>query len=289
MWPPLRIAVLAPAPAGAAPPLGSIPRRGMFISVACPTCSARINVPEQRLGRKIPSWLTWVPVVGGILGIGLVALFIGGLNSAFGAEPPPTIPDDDWKPVKVPNRMKVLFPGSAARQKIAPAGIDTVMYMCTVDKDQIFGVGYSEGPLPDYIRNMKLEAILDDSCEGALHNIKQMTGGKGVKELSRDAVTLGAHKGKQLVIEIQVGDGGQMIMRTFYHKDSGRRYIAMCGGKNYNADQPNVKKFFESFQILDNGKPDPPPEGKKKEPADKNKREGPAVPKDIQPKEGPKE
>jgi hypothetical protein len=40
----------------------------------------------------------------------------------------------------------------------------------------------------------------------------------------------------------------------------------MCGGKNYDEDHPNVKKFFESFQILDNGLPDPPPEEKKKEP-----------------------
>jgi hypothetical protein len=162
------------------------------------------------------------------------------------------------------------------------------MYMCNVDKNQVFGVGYSEGPLPDYIRNMKLEDILDDSCNGALKNIKQMTDGKGVKELSRDSISKGPHKGKQLVIEIQADEGGQMILQTFYHKDSGRRYIAMCGGKNCKADQPNVKKFFESFQILDNGKPDPPPEEKKKEPADKNKKEGPAVPKDVQPKEGPK-
>jgi hypothetical protein len=258
----------------------------MFVSVASPNCSARIIVPEQRLGRIIRSWLTWVHDGGGMLGIGLVALLIGGLNSAFGADPPPTIPDDRWKPVEVPNRMKVLFPGSAERQKIAPEGIQTIMYMCNVDKDQVFGVGYSEGPLPDKIRNMKLEDILDDSCDGALARMKLTTGGKGVKELSRDSVTLGAHKGKQLEIEIQVGDGGRMIMRTFYHKDSGRRYIAMCGGKDYKADQPNVKKFFESFQILDNGKPDPPPEEKKKEPADKNKKEGPAVLKDVQPKEG---
>jgi hypothetical protein len=113
---------------------------------------------------------------------------------------------------------------------------------------------------------MQLEAILDDSCDGALFNVKQMTGGKGVHEESRDSITLGPHRGKQLVIEIQARDGGQMMLRTFYHEGSGRRYIAMCGGKNYDVDHPNVRKFFESFQILDNGLPDPPPEEKKKEP-----------------------
>jgi hypothetical protein len=66
----------------------------------------------------------------------------------------------------------------------------------------------------------------------------------------------------------------------------------MCGGKNYDEDHPNVKKFFESFQILDNGLPDPPPD-EKKEKADKKKgpagpKQGPAGPNQAQPKQGPK-
>jgi predicted Zn finger-like uncharacterized protein len=330
----------------------------MFVSVQCPNCAARINVPEQRLGRTIrcprclgdvpteadePAeelepveeepeplprrklverperstdsldrprkrkkkkkrseaeeaarrWLIWVAVGGGGLGIGLVALLIWGLNSAFRSEPPPTIPAERWQPLEIPNRIKVLLPGFAARQQgPAAGGIQSVMYLCQADKDNVFGVGYSEGALPDAIRNMQLEAILNDSCEGALHNIRQMAGGKGVHELSRESVSIGPHKGKELVIEIQAREGATMIMRTFYHEASGRRYIAMCGGKNYEADQPNVKKFFESFQILDNGLPDPPPEEKKKEPADKKKGpagpQGPALPKAAPPKEGPK-
>jgi Zn-finger nucleic acid-binding protein len=333
----------------------------MFVSVLCPNCSARINVPEQRLGRTIrcprclgdvptevdepeaePAdeleavedepqpltrrktgerpdrsddsidrprkrkkkkkkrseaeeearrWLIWVAVGGGVLGIGLVALLIWGLNSAFRTEPPPTIPAERWQPVEVPNRMKVLFPGGAGRQVISPAGIQTVLYSCTPDKDVLFAAAYSEGPLPDAIRNMQLEAILNDSCDGALFSAKQAAGGKGVHELSRESVSIGPHKGKELVVEIQAREGGQLILRTFYHEGSGRRYFAMCGGKNYEADQPNVRKFLESFQILDNGLPDPPSEEKKK-PADKKKGpagpQGPALPKEGPPKEGPK-
>jgi predicted Zn finger-like uncharacterized protein len=248
----------------------------MFVSVQCPNCAARINVPEQRLGRTIrcprclgdvppetdePAeeleaveeepeplprrktgerperstdsldrprkrkkkkkrseaeeaarrWLIWVAVGGGALGIGLVALLIWGLNSAFRSEPPPTIPAERWQPVEIPNRMKVLFPGFAARQNISPAGISTVMYMCNVDKDQVFGVGYSEGPLPDAIRRMSLEQILNDSCDGTIAGLKQVTGGKGVHELSRESVSIGPHKGKQLVIEIQAREGGSDV------------------------------------------------------------------------------
>jgi hypothetical protein len=275
----------------------SLPRRKSGDRTIRPSDS--IDRPRKRKRKKrskaeedAKRWLIWVAIGGGVLGIGLVALLIWGLNSALRSEPPPTIPDDRWKPVEVPNRMKIHFPGFASRQNIAPAGIQTVMYMCNVGQDQVFGVGYSEGPLPDAIRNMQLEAILDDSCNGALANLKQMTGGKGVHELSRDSVSIGPHKGKQLVIEIQAREGGQMILQTFYHEGSGRRYIAMCGGKNYEEDHPNVKKFFESFQILDNGLPDPPPEEKKKEPDDKKKGpagpQWPALPKAAPPKEGPK-
>jgi hypothetical protein len=155
--------------------------------------------------------------------------------------------DQEWKPLIVPDRVKVLFPGESKhnRQQVGPITLHA--YSWSPDRNSMFMISYSEGNMPEDRRRLSEERLLNDSCDGAVANME------GAKELSRKSIKLGDIPGKEMVVYIPQGKG-KGIMRAYYHKDQGRIYLLMAGGKGYQPDNPNVKKFFDSFEILEKGK-----------------------------------
>ncbi|HJZ58507.1 MAG TPA: hypothetical protein VKE74_26430 [Gemmataceae bacterium] len=190
-----------------------------------------------------------------VLVVGIVGLVVGGYY-AFRTPPPPEIPASEWVEVEVPNVFRAKLPGTAERKvQQAPGGITMVTHDCQPNKNCIYAIAYTEGPLPPHMQAMTIEELLNDSCDGAVAGVKD----QGGKELKREPVTLGPHPGKQLIIGAPRGQG-KMISRIFVAH--GRKFMVMAGGRGYEADQKNVQRLFESFEILDPGpapKPAPKP------------------------------
>jgi hypothetical protein len=107
--------------------------------------------------------------------------------------------------------------------------------------------------LPPHRRGLPTETLLHDACDGAIANTKSQGGVEG----SRRSIQLGPYEGKELVIEIPQ-HSAKMITRVYVVQ--GRLYMAMAGGVGLEPDHANVKRLFESFEILDHGAAAPPPD-----------------------------
>lgn len=202
---------------------------------------------------------SWSPeavrrVVGGVLGTIAVIAVVWFFSKVFRTPAPPTIPPGEWQAVEVPRQIKALLPGPPRREAMVQAGIQMVTYTTSTSKDAVYAVGYMEGKLPPHRAALAPEQLLNDSCDGAIANMKNMD--PDTRELSRDSIRLGEFPGKELVVEVPRGNG-QFVMRNFLAH--GRLYIAMAGGRGFRRGQENVNRLFESIQILDTGEPDPPP------------------------------
>jgi hypothetical protein len=214
--------------------------------------------PRRRIG------LPGIAVEGGVVkvAVGLVCLVVFGVlgyiavRAAFRVRPPSPIPAERWQPFEAAGRCKALLPGTPERKnQPVVAGMSVVLHMTQPSRDAVFGVGYSEGLLPPERRNLPAEQLLNDSCDGSAANLAKMGG----REVRRESVQLGPYPGKQLVIYIPQADG-HMMSRCYLA--GGRLYIIMCGGSGYDTSHPDVRRFFESFEILDPGKPPTePPSG----------------------------
>jgi hypothetical protein len=86
--------------------------------------------------------------------------------------------------------------------------------------------------------------LLNDSCNGSVANLKA----QGGVEESRRSIQLGPHPGKELVVNMVKADG-KMVSRIYIAH--GRLYIVMAGGLGLHADHENVKRLFDSFEILE--------------------------------------
>jgi hypothetical protein len=109
--------------------------------------------------------------------------------------------------------------------------------------------------LPPHRLALPVETLLTDTCNGTVANVANMGG----QEERREAIQLGPHVGKELSVFIPRANG--RIISRFYIV-GGRLYMAMCGGSGHDVGHANVKRFFESFTILDAGAgagPMPPP------------------------------
>jgi hypothetical protein len=97
----------------------------------------------------------------------------------------------------------------------------------------------------------------------------------GGREVRRESVQLGPYPGKQLVIYIPQA-GGHMISRCYLA--GGRLYITMCGGSGYDASHKDVRRFLDSFEILDAGTPPAEPPPGPNPPVARGNAPGPAAP-----------
>jgi hypothetical protein len=154
------------------------------------------------------------------------------------------IPDQKWQALEVPNRLRVRLPGPAQKVTQPVAGMTMIMHQYQPDPHSIYAVAYMEGTLPENRRSLPVETLLNDSCNGSVANLQA----QGGVEESRRSVQLGPHPGKELVVNMVKADG-KMVSRVYIAH--GRLYIVMAGGLGLHADHENVKRLFDSFEILE--------------------------------------
>jgi hypothetical protein len=183
-------------------------------------------------------------IIAGSVGGGLFIVLCGVLVwAALRFQPPPDLAAGQWEPLEIPGHCKVLLPGKPERQTQQVAGLSMVMYSVGPDKNSTFGIAYTEQRLPAHRLQLPAETLLDDSCNGSALNVTKMGG----KEIRRESIRLGDIPGKELVMYIAQARG-HMISRCYLA--NGRVYMLVCGGSGYDRGQPNVERFFDSFEIL---------------------------------------
>jgi hypothetical protein len=188
------------------------------------------------------SLMVGLVIVGVVAVIGIFAAISYGL---FGSGR--VIPESEWKPFEEPNRYKVLMPGSPKRSiQQEPGGLPMTAQMVEYDRNTVFLVGHSEGVIPPERLRLPTETLLNDACDGAMKGI----GDEGGVEKSRESIQLGEIPGKQLIIEIKKGRV-RGIARVYLTNN--RLYMLIAAGKGYTPEHENVKRFFNSFEIIETG------------------------------------
>jgi hypothetical protein len=207
----------------------------------------RFAAPVRQQGqRKVVLIVCAAGAVGLLLiaGVVLLAVHTAGLLGRPAA--PAEIAAQRWQPYAVPGRCKALFPGTPTRRVQNQGIAAAVIYLLEPDKDSTFVIGYSESMLPAHRRNLPPEQVLTDACNGALANLAA----QGGREVKREPIQLGPYPGMQMKAYLS-NARGYLISR--FYLAHGRLYMAICGGTGYDDGQPNVKRFFDSFEILDTG------------------------------------
>jgi hypothetical protein len=164
------------------------------------------------------------------------------------------IPESQWQPLEIPNRLRVRLPGAAQQVSQPIAGMTMVMHQCQPDKNSVYAVAYMEGSLPAHRRALPVETLLNDSCDGSVANLRA----QGGVEESRRSVKLGPHPGMELVVDMPKKDG-KMVSRIFIVNS--RLYIVMAGGFGLRPGHENVNRLFDSFEILEQPGEAPAPAG----------------------------
>lgn len=207
---------------------------------------------EEERPRRRRSAESSFPVAGlikfGIGSVVVIGLIVGVvfliIKLAAAANAPPTIAADKWVPLQVPGKFSVILPGQANRQPIAAGPMQMVMYQCDPSKSLTTGVGYTEGVLPAERRALPATRLLDDSCDGAAANLRQMGG----RELGRSWIKLGNYPGREMVVRVPQGQG-KMVFRVYLVRET--LYMVMVGGKGIEPDGEIARKVFDSFKVLE--------------------------------------
>lgn len=274
----------------------------MSTIVRCPGCKRKLRAPEGWLGKKMrcPSCQTVVIVhepdlaegitapepreeavlaisqeveepkpkrrklgtlsraltlgLGLIVGLGTMSATSWFIRSLF-QKSAAVIPDSQWQPMTVPGHLKAQFPGVAKRSVQSEAGMTMISYSVEPDKQSVYSLSYSQAPLPAHRLQLQPEVVLNDSCDGALARLKD----QGGQEVSRQSIQLGPHLGKEMVINIAKA-GGKLMLRNYLVR--GHIYILIAGGVGFGPDHANIRKFFDSFEVLEDPSPtssEPPP------------------------------
>jgi choice-of-anchor C domain-containing protein len=241
--------------------------RGPLMETATPSAPAEAAEPDvgrKRRKKKPKGFLGRLPLPSVSVNPDLVKLLLGmaavlglgfagfhGVRMALRAAPPPVIAAESWQPVEVAGRFKILLPGPSHPITLAAAGMQMTQYNCQPDKDSIYAVAYTLDVLPPNRRGLPAETLLNDACDAAMANTKS----QGAVEVSRRSIQLGPYEGKELISEIP-RHSAKMISRAYVVH--GRLYTAMAGAIGLEPDHANVKRLFESFEILDQGAAAPP-------------------------------
>jgi hypothetical protein len=187
-------------------------------------------------------WLVALSIGGAALlvaGLAVAAVLL--LKKAGGSA------DSDWREfTSAEGRYRVLLPGTPRHQtQNQPTMVGNIlMHLDVVERNggrSGFCVLYADFPF-DRLDPVQEKQVLDFGVMGGA------MGAKGKLVSSRD-VTLGAHRGKEM--EIDVPGKGKMIGRIYLVRN--RLYILLAAGPGLSAASPDVTKFWGSFQLLDGG------------------------------------
>ncbi len=182
--------------------------------------------------------------LGGLAIVGVVVYAIANQSDA--------ISESKWQKFEQPGCCKILLPGQPEQQnKSFPNGIDITSKLVNVSRSCAFAVGFSSEFTPDRLLQAP-DVLLNQACDICLQDMNKQF---PVIETRRESISFGKIPGRQIEMDVPKF-GSHLIIR--YYLTTNRVYITMAGGRNYTTDHPDVKRFHDSFEILDK-QSNPPP------------------------------
>jgi predicted Zn finger-like uncharacterized protein len=226
---------------------------------------------KKKKRKRASSWLPAISVEAGffkpflLLGIVVVAVvgLIFALRTIFekgGA--PPTIPPDAWQAYEVKDRLLAALPVPfrTSQQDVPVLGGDVAIHVqsnwpereqaANAIYTQSYSVGHSPKALPATLRVIPEKDLLNRICD----DLVTKGGAPDDKEIKRRPITLESYPGMELIVDVR---HGKRVTRVYLAHN--RIYLVAAGGRGIEPNQPNVKRLFESFQIVDTGKEAEPP------------------------------
>lgn len=200
-------------------------------------------------------------VVGVLMFAGLVLIGLGLVMWLIVTRPwsAPVIPHRQWQTLEVPDRVRVSLPGTAKRTTFRLRELTMIQYWVELDdRSAVYGVAFSEERLPPELKlDMELELLVKSACDNAMGKPRA----QGGELLGRQGLQLGPYPGSELVHRTA---NGRLITRTYLA--GGRVYVVIAGGYKLDEEHENVKRLFDSFEIIETGidapkRPTVPPAG----------------------------
>jgi hypothetical protein len=185
----------------------------------------------------------WVGITAAVLGIGLMAgsgyLAVTRLLPSLQPEVDPSA----WRDFSPPGaNFKVSMPGIPKYSRLTQPGdpnrIEVHTHEIRLARPKFsFGVSYSD--YPDWvIRQRPVEARLNGSRDGAVQGIHG-------KLRSESSLSLNRFPGRELEIDLP---GKETAIMRIYAVNQ-RIFILGAAGPNLKLNSPDVKRFFDSFQL----------------------------------------
>jgi hypothetical protein len=221
---------------------------------------------KKKKRKRSSSWLPNISVDAGLFKPILIVGFLVLLGAAliFGLRvlmekggAPPTIPPGSWDTYEVKDRFTALLPSPhrTEERSLQVLGGDAIVKVraswpenesaANAIYTQWYGAGYSPNALPAARRGLSDKDLLNRICD----DIVTLGKTSGDEELKRHGIHLGSYPGMELTVSVR---HGKNVTRVYLAHD--RIYLVAAGGRGIEPNQPNVKRLFESLQIVDTGK-----------------------------------
>jgi hypothetical protein len=175
-----------------------------------------------------------------LIGVGVFAFTSNATSGWFRSKK--EIAENEWKISEAPERFKIAFPGTPQRRAKSVPPFEMVVHAVEPDRNSAFMVYHTEGALPPEKRTLGAEKLLNDTCDGVVAK------GDGGVETERSSISCGAVPGKQLVVDCPKRSC-RMIVRCYLTEE--HLYVLMAIGNGYTPENPNVVRFFNSFEIIE--------------------------------------
>jgi hypothetical protein len=182
--------------------------------------------------------------LGGLVVVGVVVYAIANQSD--------DISESKWRMFEQPGCCKILLPGRPEQQnKNLPAGLAITSQLVNISRSCAFAVGYTSEFTLDRLTEAP-DMLLNQMCDECVKDINKQF---AVIETRRESISFGKIPGRQIEMDAPKF-GSHLIVR--YYLTTNRVYLTMAGGRNYTVEHPDVKRFHDSFEILDK-QSNPPP------------------------------
>jgi hypothetical protein len=232
---------------------------------------------RKRKKKKRKRWFSWLPGIAVDSGAFKPVLILGGLalvvvGLIFGLRvlfekgaAPPTIPPGSWQTHEIKGRFTALLPVPfrTTREDRTLLGGEVVVQVqaswpenepaANAIYTQWYGVGYTPKALPAALRGMSDNDLLKRICD----DLVSQTHSGGDDVLKRRSIELGSYPGMEVTLAVR---HGKSVTRVYLAHH--RIYLIAASGRGIEPNQPNVKRLFESLQIVDTGSDSAPPKSK---------------------------
>lgn len=204
----------------------------------------RRHARERRSGSGQKLWMILVPVLL-ILGTGAFFLIRWAIK-----DDPNKLPAG-WERVEEPGKFRVNMPGKPTREVKRNEWGPYTLHKYYKKDTFIYTAGNTESQIPFEFLQQPPEAVLDMIATRYVQSL-------GAVERSRQFIQLSGNPGIELIFDApQIGATG--VLR--YYLAQGFVFDAVAVGKGFTVEHQDVKRFFDSFEILQGptgSKPQPP-------------------------------